>query len=77
MAERELSEDEYRAEVHRLGLRPTGVATAMTEVYRTPFGDFTSLNRPGTLSPADRYEHIERLKRRLGITLPLYRGPAA
>lgn len=55
--------EEYRAEVSKLGLRPSKIST----VYLTADGGVQNVPDPEKLSPEGRKEIIDRLKNLMGI----------
>ena len=77
MAGEGLSTEQYWAEVKRLGLRSAATAVSNHVLHVTAAGEFVSVRLPDDLTPNQRYQAIERIKRYLGIEFPLYRGPRA
>lgn len=62
-----MTEEEYWAEIKRLGLKPTDIKTEKNFVYRTVYGEPHSVPDPAQLAEDDRKTVIDRLKRVLGI----------
>jgi hypothetical protein len=67
-----VTEEEYYAEMKKLGYVPDGVGTKLTECFKhTDGGDMDLMaTRANQLSPEDRAETLERMKRYLGIRYP-------
>jgi hypothetical protein len=62
-----MTEEQYEAELKKLGLRRHGLSTGYTDYYLTRENTFEALPKPGMQTAAQRQETIERLKKRLGI----------
>lgn len=62
-----MTEEQYEAEIKKLGLRRHGLSTAYTDYYLTRDNTLEALPKPRVQTPAQRRETIERLKKRLGI----------
>jgi hypothetical protein len=58
-----MTEEEYYAQVSKLGLRPSKIPT----VYQTADGDPYNVPMPGRYTPEQRAEFIERLKTIMGV----------
>jgi len=67
--------DGYRAQVRRLGLRPTTYSTPETTIHLSAEGEPIPVANPEWQTPTQRAQTIERLKARLGVGLGTYQGP--
>jgi hypothetical protein len=63
----DVSPDEFRAEIERLGLHRTGEGTNLVEEYELGGGVYLYLPRPETILEHDRREALTILKKTLGI----------
>lgn len=71
-----ITEDQYRAQLKRLGLRPTQARTEKHTIYIATVDDaVVSVPHPHLQDALQRKETIERLKLVLGITWTTYTGP--
>ncbi len=70
-----LREDQYLAQIKRLGLFPTDIRTEKHTVHSTADGEAVSVPDPEPLTARQRKVAIDRIKRRLGIGFPGYHGP--
>lgn len=60
-----------------MGLVPTQGRTNLTEIWQREDGSAVSINKPEGLSPEDRAESIDWLRKQLGLdpNFPLAQGP--
>jgi len=70
----DMTADGYRAQVRRLGLRPTTCSTGQTTIHLSAEGEPIPVANPEWQTPTQRVQTIERLKARLGVGLGTYRG---
>lgn len=71
-----LTEDQYRAQLRRLGLRPTGISTELHTMYITTVDDqVVPVPHVNLQTPQQRKETIERIKRNFGVDWGGYAGP--
>ncbi len=70
-----MTEDDYHNEFRALGFALTGLATNLTEQWeRESDGCQIVVTKASELSPEDRAESVEYIKRSLGIGYPIGGG---
>ena len=62
----------YYSAFEEIGYWPTGEGTNLTEEWINAAGQRIYITRPSELSPPDRSDAVERIKRTLGIGFPIY-----
>jgi hypothetical protein len=64
--------DDYYRAFKGIGYEPTGEGTNLTEEWVNAAAQRLYITRPSELSPQDRADAVERIRRTLGIGFPIY-----
>jgi hypothetical protein len=63
------SEEQFKAQLKKLGLTPSTFSHSGHTIYITADGDTISVLDANRQTPAQRYETIQKVKDRLGISV--------